>query len=75
MSGDLRGYSTALYYDIEQAIRFEKQLKGWSRAKKEALARGDYSELKRLAVGYANMLSARGGVTVRQAQGDNDGES
>jgi predicted GIY-YIG superfamily endonuclease len=33
----------------EEAIRFEKQLKGWSRAKKEALIRGDWDEIRRLA--------------------------
>jgi putative endonuclease len=38
-----------LYYDVVQAIQFEKQLKGWSRAKKLALAQGDYELLKRLA--------------------------
>jgi len=31
------------------AIRFEKQLKRWSRAKKEALIKGDFDELKNLA--------------------------
>lgn len=31
------------------AIRFEKQVKRWSRAKKEALIKGDFDELKRLA--------------------------
>ena len=33
----------------QDAIRFEKQLKGWSRAKKEALIRGDWAEIRRLA--------------------------
>jgi predicted GIY-YIG superfamily endonuclease len=27
----------------------ERQVKGWSRAKKEALIRGDWEEIKRLA--------------------------
>jgi putative endonuclease len=31
------------------AIRFEKQVKRWSRLKKEALIRGDFDELKKLA--------------------------
>lgn len=31
------------------AIRFEKQIKKWSRAKKEALIRGDFIELHKLA--------------------------
>ena len=34
---------------IVDAIAAERQLKGWSRAKKEALIRGDFEELKRLA--------------------------
>jgi predicted GIY-YIG superfamily endonuclease len=37
------------YEMYEQAIAFERQLKGWSRAKKEALIRGDFDELRRLA--------------------------
>ncbi|REA55441.1 GIY-YIG nuclease family protein [Dyadobacter luteus] len=35
--------------DIDQAIAFEKQLKGWSRKKKEAVIRGDWDILKVLA--------------------------
>jgi putative endonuclease len=31
------------------AIRFEKQLKRWSHAKKEALIAGDFETLKKLA--------------------------
>lgn len=34
---------------IEDAIRAERQIKGWSRAKKEALIRGDMQALVRLA--------------------------
>ena len=34
---------------ITDAITAERQLKGWSRAKKEALIRGDYKRLKLLA--------------------------
>jgi LAO/AO transport system kinase len=33
----------------EKAIAFEQQVKGWSRAKKEALIRGDWDEIKNLA--------------------------
>jgi putative endonuclease len=33
----------------EEAIHAEKRLKGWSRAKKEALIRGDWDEIRRLA--------------------------
>jgi predicted GIY-YIG superfamily endonuclease len=34
---------------IEDAIAAERQIKGWRRAKKEALIRGDYSALPELA--------------------------
>ncbi|WP_424362724.1 GIY-YIG nuclease family protein [Methylocystis parvus] len=34
---------------LTDAIAMERQLKGWSRAKKEALIRGDYSALPALA--------------------------
>jgi putative endonuclease len=37
------------FANIVDAITMERRLKGWSRAKKEALIRGDYKELKRLA--------------------------
>ena len=35
--------------DINQAIRLERQLKGWSRRKKEALIKGDIELLHELA--------------------------
>src|SRR5580693_7832329 len=35
--------------DRLSAVRRERQIKGWSRAKKLALIKGDVSELKRLA--------------------------
>jgi predicted GIY-YIG superfamily endonuclease len=37
------------FYDIDQAIMREKQIKKWSRMKKEALIDGDYEKLKELA--------------------------
>jgi putative endonuclease len=37
------------FIDITDAVAVERQLKGWSRAKKEALIRGDYDSLPRLA--------------------------
>ena len=40
-----------LYTYINDAIQREKQLQGWSRAKKEALITGDKQLLKRLASG------------------------
>jgi len=33
------------------ALSFERQIKGWSHAKKEALIRGDWAEISRLAKG------------------------
>jgi predicted GIY-YIG superfamily endonuclease len=33
----------------EEALEAERQIKGWSRAKKEALTRGDWNEVSRLA--------------------------
>ena len=35
--------------DPEEMIAFERQLKGWSRAKKEAFIKGDFNALKELA--------------------------
>ncbi len=35
--------------DIADAIAVERQIKGWSRAKKEALMRGDFGRLRQLA--------------------------
>jgi putative endonuclease len=37
------------FESIADAIAAERQLKGWSRAKKEALMRGDWSSVSRLA--------------------------
>ena len=34
---------------IDDAIAFEKRVKGWSRAKKEALMRGEWTEVQRLS--------------------------
>jgi len=35
----------------EEALAAEQQIKGWSRKKKEALMRGDWAEVSRLAKG------------------------
>ncbi len=40
---------SAVFGSPTDAIRVEKKLKGWSRAKKEALIRGDWAEIRRLA--------------------------
>ena len=60
-SGSIQGYTsnrlpimlvyTTSFYDINDAIRFEKQIKGWSRKKKEALMRGDFDALVSLSKG------------------------
>src|SRR5262249_16877711 len=52
------------YYD---ALRYERQIKGWSRAKKEALIRGDYdgihqvvkNERKQRQKNKGNLLAER----------------
>ncbi len=41
------------FQDINQAIEFEKQIKGWSRKKKEALFREDWEEIKKLAKSHS----------------------
>jgi len=33
----------------DEAFAAERQIKGWSRAKKQALARGDWAEIERLS--------------------------
>ncbi len=58
-SGLIKGYTSErlpveLVYsnwfnDVYDAIRAEKQIKGWSRAKKEALIRGDFEALVNLS--------------------------
>ena len=60
-SGALGGYTknrrpVRLVYSQEfptrdEAFAAERQLKGWTRKKKEALIRGDWDELRRLARG------------------------
>jgi putative endonuclease len=37
------------FLNITDAIAVERQIKGWSRAKKEALIRGDYELIRVLA--------------------------
>lgn len=58
-AGNFNGYTAARrpvtlvfqqdFQRITDAIAAERQLKGWSRAKKEAIARGDYEALHALA--------------------------
>ncbi len=37
------------FSDVREAIRAEKQIKGWSRAKKEALIEDDFEKLVKLS--------------------------
>jgi len=42
----------------EEALAAERQIKGWSRRKKEALVRQDWKKIRRLAWGTKNPLPA-----------------
>ena len=56
----------------EEAIASEQQIKGWSRAKKEALIAGDWDRISELAKsqGDAENDLARDRLALRQAQGE-----
>jgi LAO/AO transport system kinase len=56
----------------EEALIFEFQIKGWSRAKKEALIAGDWIKIQELAKSKTSM---RGGslAGLRQAQPEREG--
>ena len=41
-----------VFNDIDQAIAFEKQVKGWRREKKEAVIKGDWEKLPELSKNY-----------------------
>ncbi len=67
-SGEIEGYtSTRLPLRLlfseefptrEEALACERQIKGWGRRKKEALMRGDWAEVSRLARrGYSSRSS------------------
>jgi predicted GIY-YIG superfamily endonuclease len=54
----------------EEALAYERQVKGWSRRKKEALIRGDWAEVIRLAhKGRALTSSARTDLDARLSGG------
>jgi hypothetical protein len=53
---------------MEQAISFEKQLKGWRREKKIALIEGRWADLPKLARAYTSPSSS----ILRQAQDDDE---
>ncbi|MDE3225910.1 MAG: GIY-YIG nuclease family protein [Nitrospirota bacterium] len=58
-SGQLGGYTATRlpvnliyseeFHTREQTLACERQIKGWSRKKKEAMIRGDWAEVSRLA--------------------------
>ena len=58
-SGQVRGYTSSrlpvrlvfsqAHTSREEALAAERQIKGWSRRKKQAMIRGDWSEVSRLA--------------------------
>ena len=47
-----------------EALEAERRIKGWSRAKKEALIAGDWERVSRLAVSYAARASTSSARTV-----------
>jgi len=76
---------SSYFYDVFEAIAWEKQLKGWRRSKKEALIQNDWPGIvelsNRRSAHSAEFLARKHGqsesiVTLRQAQGDDaDGQS
>lgn len=48
------------FNDIKQAIELEKQIKGWSRKKKEALINEDWEKLKLYSKNYTDVKKNRG---------------
>jgi len=69
-SGAVRGYTaTRLPADLvwaaeafrdQEAFELERRIKGWTRAKKEALIRGDLAELRHLSQSYARRFGRPG---------------
>ena len=53
----------------EEALSSERQIKGWSRKKKEAMMRGDWNEVSRLAQNTLRQATLRPYVKLT-AQGD-----
>jgi predicted GIY-YIG superfamily endonuclease len=41
------------FFTREEALAAERQIKGWSRKKKQAMMRGDWAEVSRLARGFS----------------------
>jgi putative endonuclease len=51
---------SAHFDSIVDAITYERQVKGWSRAKKEALIRGDFEALQSLSKSRRSGIKAAG---------------
>jgi putative endonuclease len=57
------------FEDIKQAIAWEKQLKGWSRKKKEALFVDDWDKIVELAKNRQNITINSSNLTGRPSTG------
>jgi putative endonuclease len=66
-----------IFPDINQAIAVERQIKGWTRKKKEALIRGDFLRLHELAEckNQTNFRNQKLQSPFDSAQGDKDNHS
>ena len=66
MDGRMGGYTSARlpaklvfteqFVSRTEALEMEQRIKGWNRKKKEAMMRGDWKEVQRLAWGIRNPL-------------------
>ena len=63
------------FNEIEQAIAFEKQVKGWSRKKKEAIINDNWEKLKELSICKNNSHSDNIDKGLDSAQPDNSDNS
>lgn len=62
------------FKDVNHAIAFEKQVKGWTRKKKEALIENKWDKIKELAIciNFTSHLNyTKTGTPFDSAQGDN----
>lgn len=61
------------FKDVNQAIAFEKQVKGWTRKKKEALIENNLDKIKKLAIcinSTSHLNYIKTGTPFDSAQGD-----
>ena len=61
------------YQSVEQAFRRERQLHGWSRAKKEALIRGEFEKLPELSASKDRGPSTSSGTALNPGSGSGGG--